>query len=161
MPRKNEQAPTPENHFNLNLRQQMYCEEYIDNLNQTRSYMKVFGLSYEKARNPACGLMKNPNVKAYIQYLKEQRAKEMNIDRTYVVKQALKTYQKCQEAEPVLKWDSEERRLKETGKYQFDSKGAVAALELISKLCGFNEAQKVELTGQVGIEQTIIKDDIE
>lgn len=158
---KTKKEPTEENRFGLNIQQQLYCEDYINTLNQTRSYMKIYGKKYEQARNPACMLMKNPNVQAYIKFLKEKRAKEMKLDKPYVLAQALKTFQKCQEAEPVLEWNPEERRLVETGEYKFDSKGSVAALDLISRLCGFNDAQKVELSGALGVAQTIIKDDVE
>lgn len=150
---------TEDNHFGLTLKQQLFCETYIELLNQTRAYMKIYGLSYEKSRTPAYKLMKKEDIQAYITFLKAKRAKEMNIDKNYVLKEALNTYQKCSQAKPVTKWNYEEKCLEKTGEYQFDSKGAVASLELITKLCGFNEPQKLDIQGTID-SRTIIKDDI-
>ena len=46
------------------------------------------------------------------------------------------------------KYDYDEQRLVETGEYQFDSKGAVNALDLIAKVCGYNVI-KQEITAEV------------
>ena len=49
------------------------------------------------------------------------------------------------QAEPVLKWDYEEKAMLPTGDYIFDSKGAMSALDSIGKYLGmFTEKVKID-----------------
>jgi phage terminase small subunit len=136
------------NEFNLNIQQQLFVEDYITTLNGTQSYMKIYGSDSGTARTNAAKLLAKPNVKAYKEYLLAKRREEMVIEREWVIEQAKDTFLKCCKKKPVYEWDAEEKRLKPTGEYQFDSKGAVNALDLIAKVCGYNVV-KQEITAEV------------
>ena len=43
-------------------------------------------------------------------------------------------YQRCMEKKPVLEWDTVARAWVESGLWQMDSKGALRALDLLSKM---------------------------
>ena len=127
------------NEFHLNIQQQLFVEDYITTLNGTQSYIKIYGGdNFKSARTKASELLAKPNVKAYKEYLLAKRREEMVIEREWVIEQAKDTFLKCCKKKPVYEWDAEEKRLKPTGEYQFDSKGAVNALDLIAKVCGYN-----------------------
>lgn len=137
------------NEFKLNIQQQLFIEEYINCLNATQAYLKIYGGDNAKsARSKASELLAKPNATAYKEYLLAKRREEMAIERDWVLEQAKDTYLKCCQKKPVLEWDPESKRLKQTGEYQFDSKGAIGALDLIAKVSGFNVI-KQEITAEV------------
>ena len=43
-------------------------------------------------------------------------------------------YRRCTEKKPVLEWDSTQREWVPSGVWQFDSKGALRALEMLSRM---------------------------
>ena len=127
------------NEFKLNIQQQLFIEDYINTLNGCQSYMKIYGVDDPAiARSSAARLLAKENAKAYKEYLLAKRREEMTIEREWIIEQAKDTFLKCCKKKPVYEWDAEEKRLKPTGEYQFDSKGAVNALDLIAKVCGYN-----------------------
>lgn len=137
------------NEFKLNIQQQLFVEDYITTLNGTQSYMKIYGVEDPAiARSSAARLLAKESVKAYKEYLLAKRREEMTIEREWVIEQAKDTFLKCCKKKPVYEWDAESKRLKPTGEYQFDSKGAVNALDLIAKVCGYNVV-KQEITAEV------------
>lgn len=77
------------------------------------------------------------------------------VDAAYVVESLLEISQKCQQAKPVLEWNSETRQMVETGEFEFDSNGANKALELIGKHLGMFK-DKLEHSGKVDGFQIII-----
>lgn len=63
-------------------KQQMFCEEYLSNgYNALQAYYKAFGKSpgtYKPSYPYA--LLKNPEIKAYIQQRRDERFESLNID---------------------------------------------------------------------------------
>lgn len=126
------------NEFGLNLSQQLFVEEYINCLNATHAYMKIFGCKYDTARANACKLLAKPNVQAYKDKLLAERREAMVIEREFIIKNAMDVFLKCSAKKPVLEWNPEDKCLVPTGEWQFDSKGALGALDLIAKVSGLN-----------------------
>lgn len=126
------------NEFGLNLSQQLFVEEYINCLNGTQAYMKIFGCKYDTARTNASILLAKPNVQAYKEKLLAERRQTMVIERDFIIKNAMDVFMKCSAKKPVLEWNLEEKCLVPTGQWQFDSKGALGALDLIAKVSGLN-----------------------
>ena len=62
-----------------------------------------------------------------------------------VVGRLAEIYERCMQAEPVLVWDKESGGYVESGRCEFDSKGALKALELIGKHIGMFD-KRVSLT---------------
>ena len=50
----------------LNEKQKAFCDFYIESLNATESYMKVYECSYNTARTNGARLLTNANIKKYI-----------------------------------------------------------------------------------------------
>lgn len=124
------------NEFGLNLCQQLFVEEYINCLNATQAYMKIFNCQYGTARANAAKLLAKDNVRAYKDKLLAQRRETMTVERDFVINNAMEVFMKCTAKKPVMEWDSDEKCLVPTGEWQFDSKGALGALTLIADVCG-------------------------
>lgn len=67
---------------------ELFCYELLkQNFNQTRAYMTVYpGTGYEAARRSASLLMTNPDVRALINDLKEQRIAEVGVEINDIVR---------------------------------------------------------------------------
>ncbi len=124
------------NEYKLNLCQQLFVEEYINCLNATQAYMKIFGCKYDTARTNAAKLLAKPNVCAYKEKLLAERREAMTVERDFVISNAMDVFMKCSAKKPVMEWNPEEKCLEPTGEWQFDSKGALGALDLIANICG-------------------------
>jgi phage terminase small subunit len=64
----------------LNDRQQLFCEIYVRNFNATQSYLKAYECDYNTARTNGCLLLTKPNIRAYIQSLKEVKKQSIMIN---------------------------------------------------------------------------------
>lgn len=135
----------------LNGKQERFCQEYVIDYNGTKAALRA-GYQERSARQQASRLLTNAAVLARVRELQKEQVERLAISQDYVVLQLLETYQRCLEVTPVLKFDSDLGEMVETGKYQFDSKGALRALELIGKHLGmYND--KLQVTGQVNTGQ--------
>lgn len=138
----------------LNERQQRFCQEYLIDFNATRAYK----VAYTNVKNDkvACvngsRLLGNANIQAYLTVLKQERAERIQITQDDVLRDLITVKTKCMQEVKVVKWDYSEKKLVETGEYQFDSKGANQALKLIGDHLGMFQ-QNVNLTGNVKVNQ--------
>lgn len=141
----------------LSDKEELFCEEYMIDLNQTRAYQRVFGTgNYASAATQASQLFKKVNIQARVKELMDQRKEAVLADAYFVVQNLIRIAQKCQEPEPVLEWNADTKQMEETGEYTFDSNGANKALELLGKHMGMFK-DKVEHSGEVGITPIIIQ----
>lgn len=72
----------------LNDRQELFCIEYIKDLNQTQAAIRA-GYSQKTARSIGNRLLTNVDIQARIDVLKSQRVEEVKIDANYVLKRLL------------------------------------------------------------------------
>ena len=126
--------------------------EYVIDYNGTKAAIRA-GYSEASARQHSVKLLSNASILARVRELQKEQVERLAVSQDYVVLQLLETYQRCLEETPVLKFDPCTGQMEETGKYQFDSKGALRALELLGKHLGmYNDklqvTQKVD-TGQL------------
>ena len=132
---------------------ELFCQEYVVDYNGTQAAIRA-GYSDKSARQQATRLLANAAILARVRELQQDQVRRLAITQDYVVLQLMDTYRCCREPTPVLEWDPEAREMVESGKYQFDSKGALRALELIGKHLGmYQDRLKVEGkldTGQLG-----------
>lgn len=130
-----------------NKRYEWFCQEYIIDYNGSKAAIRA-GYKEKSARSQASALLTNPNILARVRELQHEQVERLAVTQDYVVLQLMETYQRCLEETPVLKFDPETGQMEETGKYQFDSKGALRALELLGKHLGmYND--KIHVTGKV------------
>ena len=129
-------------------RHERFCQEYIIDYIGTQAAIRA-GYEEKSARQQASRLLTQEEILGRIMELQADQLKRLAITQDYVVMQLLDTYKCCREAAPVLKYDYDLGEMVETGKYQFDSKGALRALELLGKHLGMY-GPKVAPTGQAG-----------
>jgi len=111
---------------NLTDQQELFCKEYIIDLNATQAAKRA-GYSEKTAQEQGSRLLSNVMVQERITELKSDREKRLQIDADWVLKQAVKVHERCMQAEPVIVGGEP------TGEYKFDSAGANKSLELVGK----------------------------
>jgi phage terminase small subunit len=123
-------------------KQELFCEEYIIDLNATKAYKRA---GYEVANDNSAAvqgsrLIRNVKVHARIGELMEERSKKLLIDAYHVMQTLVEINSRCMsKVTPVLEYDPVERKMMqkadEAGNkiYEFDSTGANRSIELIGK----------------------------
>lgn len=132
-------------------RQDLFCQEYIVDYNGKQAAIRA-GYKRDSAEVQASRLLRNAKVLERIRELQHEQVQRLAVSQDYVVMQLVTTYQRCLEATPVFKFNADSGRMEETGTYQFDSRGALRALELLGKHLGmYND--KLQVTGQINTGQ--------
>lgn len=112
-----------------------FCQEYVIDYNGKQAATRA-GYEGDSARQQASRLLTKDEILDRIRELQAEQVKRLSISQDYVVLELLDTYKCCREATPVMRYDYDLGEMVETGKYQFDSKGALRALELLGKHLG-------------------------
>lgn len=157
----------------LTFKQQRFCEEYIMDWNATRA-AKVAGYSEKTAPFIGAENLKKPQIKDYISYIQADIAKLTGISRARVLNEYkkmaftsiadlhntwidLKEFEELTDEQKasIAEVSSRSRKLKDGTvfkevKLKLHDKSK--ALENINKMLGYNEAEKVEHSGNVGLE---------
>ena len=127
----------------LTAKQEMFCKEYLIDLNATQAAIRA-EYSVKTAKDIGCENLAKPNIAARIQELFNERAEKVEISAEYVIKSIKSVAERCMQAEQVMEQG------KPTGEYKFDASGANKSLELLGRhLKLFTD--KVELGGTVAI----------
>ena len=133
----------------------MFIDEYMVDLNGTQAAIRA-GYSQKSAGVIANENLNKPYIRARIDELKKTRAESLNLDAYWVLKRLRDISDRSMQAEPVMEWDHVEKKMSQTGEYEFDSNGANRATELIGKHLGmFKDNNSVNVN--VGVQ---IVDDI-
>ncbi|MFE4569960.1 terminase small subunit [Paenibacillus chitinolyticus] len=136
-------------------KQEAFIREYMVDLNATQAAIRA-KYSPKTASEQGSRLLANVKVRARIEELMETRKEKLELDAQWVLNRLMQVANRAMNAEPVMKWDYEERAMVETGEYTFDSRGANQALELIGKhLTMFKE--KIEHSGEISIKVSLPK----
>lgn len=138
----------------LTPKQEMFVKEYLVDLNATQAAIRA-GYSQKNAGKIGPELLGKTRVARAIEEANQKRADKLELSAEWVLENLKNVAIRCQQAEPVMVFDYEEKKMVETGEYQFDSKGANRALELIGKHLGIFE-NKLNITGSVPV--TIVDD---
>ena len=116
----------------LTRKQELFCQEYIVDYNGTKAAIRA-GYEERSARQMASRMLAKDNIRSRVRELQADQVQRMTVTQDYVIQQLVETYKKCCEPTPVMEWDANEREYVEKGTYEFDSKGANKALELLGK----------------------------
>ncbi len=112
--------------------QKAFVREYLIDLNATKAYIRAGYKSKGKgAESNSCRVMGVDKVKAAIEAALAKRAKKLEINAAWVLKQLVKNVRRASQAVPVL-----DNKGKETGEYRYDGNVVNRALELIGKHVG-------------------------
>lgn len=136
-------------------KQEAFCQQYIVDYNGTQAAIRA-GYSERTARSQAADLLAKPDILARVRELQAEQTARLCVTADWVVQQLVDVYTRAMQAEPVMAFDYDAKELVETGEYQFDSRGACRALELIGKHLGmYQDKLRVD-----GLTQVVIHDDI-
>lgn len=117
----------------LTAKQEMFCREYLIDLNATRAAIRA-GYSEKTAREQAAQHLAKLNIQERISELKEERQERVQIDADYVLRQAVKLHERCmQEIKPKCVGGIQIADENGNNLFVFDSAGAAKSLELIGK----------------------------
>ena len=144
--------------YGLNDRQERFCREYIIDLNGTRSAIAA-GYSEKTATSIACRLLIEVNIKERIAYMQAHAAEMLGITASSILKDLETIKNRSMQAEPVMIWNPEARKMEHNGEYKFDSQGANKAAELLGKhLSMFTDKQQIDIQGDTTIKVNLIDD---
>lgn len=125
-------------------RVERFAQEYAKSLKVSQSAINA-GYSERTAASQGSRLLKNVKVISRVREIQQEMLNQLPVSIHYVIQGYVDIYNRCMQAEPVLKWDYEEKAMLPTGDYIFDSKGAMAALDSIGKYLGmFTEKVKID-----------------
>lgn len=121
-----------------NDRQELFCQEYIIDYIGYKAAIRA-GYAECSARSTASKLLTNPDILARVRELQKERMERLSLNQDMVVLEIMDTYRSCRHGTPVLQRNKATGKWEETGIYQFDSHGALKALELLGKHLGVFE----------------------
>lgn len=118
--------------MDLTKKQEMFCKEYLIDLNATQAAIRA-GYS-----NPSCGSigsenLQKPEIQERIQELADERSKRVIITADEVLRNIKNIGERCMQAVPVTKFNPETKEYEQTGEYEFKENGALKAQELLGK----------------------------
>lgn len=134
-----------------NEKHERFCEEYLIDLNGTQAAIRA-GYKKRSAAAQASALLRNHEILARVRELRKERMDRLALNADFVVLELLNTYQKCQNPHPVMLRNEKTGKYEECGVYQFDSKGALKALELLDRHIGargLGDSEKSNLLQQI------------
>lgn len=139
----------------LKRKQTIFCEEYVKDYNATQAAIRA-GYKESNAASQASRLLKEPDILEEIRKQQKNALERASLTEEKVINQLEEVLSRCLSATPVMEWDYDEHCLKPTGEYQFDSKGALKAIELLGKHLGmFNNKEKRNSNNGAAISQFI------
>jgi len=122
----------------LTAKQEMFCQEYIVDLNATQAAIRA-GYSSDTANQIGSENLAKPHIYTRICELQKDKLEKLHINQEWVLQRLVDISDRCMQQEPVLEWDFEEKCFKPTGEWKFDALGANKATELIGKHIGIFE----------------------
>lgn len=116
-------------------KQKKFCKEYVIDYNGTQAAIRA-GYSEKTAKVQASQLLREEKILTVIKSYQKEQMQELCLSEEKVINDLYTILMHCMSAQPVMEWDYEEHDYVKTGEYQFDSKGALKAIELLGKHLG-------------------------
>ncbi len=132
----------PKNENDLTAKQQLFCEEYLVDLNATQAAIRA-GYSERTADVIGCENLGKPSIAQFIAKLKADRSERVELSADYVVSRLMKVANRCMQEEPVKSPESDSDEV--IGEYKFEHAGANKSLELLGRHLGiFNDKLDID-----------------
>lgn len=126
----------------LGHQQELFCQEYIKDLNATQAATRA-GYSKKTAQEQSSRLLSNVIIKARVDELLAKRSKRLEITADKVLRDIEQVRVRCNQGEPVL-----DHKGNPTGEWKFEAHAALKASELQGKhIKMFTE--KIEHSGSI------------
>jgi hypothetical protein len=141
----------------LTAKQELFCQEYIQCLNQTTAYQKAYQCeNRDSARKNAARLMTNEVVRKRVEELKAEIVERYQLTREQVVDMAMNVYLMAKDGKPEMKLNRDGKFVP-TGNKEYDFRAMNDAVKNIASMCGFNVQQvKAEVQADVKEDVNII-----
>lgn len=120
----------------LNDRQKRFVLEYLKNGNNGTEAAIKAGYAPRSAHVQASRMLKDDKVQAYRRVCVRELYKQLGLTPEQIGLEIWGVYQKCLEGTPHVVWDRDLRDYVPDGTFNFDSRGALKALELLAKQNG-------------------------
>lgn len=117
----------------LTERERAFVRQYLVDLNGTQAAIRV-GYSEKTAASQASRLLRKPNVQAYRDALLQEQFDAIGVTKHSIAAEVWGIYQKCCQKEPVMEWDSVNRKWVPSGEWAFNVKGALKALDMLRQM---------------------------
>jgi len=115
---------------NLKEVEKLFCIEYVRTGNGTQTYLSLYPeASIKSASTLSTRWLNKVYIKDQIKILQEEKLKMANISKQSIIDDCLRCREKCEK--------------------QGDWKNHAKYTEIINKMLGLNEAEKVEMTGKI------------
>ena len=143
-------------------KQERFITEYLTDLNATRAYQTVYGVSESVAAANGSRLLRNAKVAAEIAKVQNALAEKAGISREWVIERLVQNHERAMQAEPVMVYDKDAKAIVESGEYVYQGAVANKALELIGKHLGmFVDRKDITSNGQSLLELLAVVKQIE
>ena len=139
-----------EKEHKLTPKQELFCQEYIQCLNQTTAYQKAYGTAdRSNARKLGSRLMANADIQKRVEELKAEIVQRYQLSREQVIDMAMWVVNKAREGTPEMKLNRDGKFVP-TGNTTYDYRAINDATKNILTMCGFNSTEiKAALSGQL------------
>lgn len=138
----------------LTAKQELFCQEYIQCLNQTTAYQKAYQCeNRDSARKNAARLMTNEVVRKRVDELKAEIVERYQLTREQVVDMAMNVYLMAKDGKPEMKLNREGKFVP-TGNKEYDYRAMNDAIKNIASMCGFN-VQQVKAEVQADVKEDV------
>lgn len=137
----------------LNIKQQLFCDWYIKIGHVTNAAINA-GYSKKTAYSIGSELLKKPEIREYIKQRKTELEELLGFNKATIIQDLLDIKDKSMQATPVMYYNPKERAYEqkteenekgeEMGLYQYDSQGAIKAIENIGKMMDYYAPEKTE-----------------
>jgi len=117
-------------------KQEVFCREYIVDLNATQAALRA-GYSQKTAQRIGSENLSKPLIQGRVTELMQERVERVQIDADWVLKSAKQVFDRCMQQEDVT-----DREGGSTGEWKFEHSGANKALEIIGKHVKVNAFNK-------------------
>lgn len=114
--------------------ERLFVREYLANHMNGKLAATIAGYSEKTAASQASRMLRKPTVRAYRDALLQEQFEAIGVTKHSIAAEVWELYQRCTAKEPVLEWDSTNRAWEHKGVWTFDVKGALKALEMLSRM---------------------------
>jgi phage terminase small subunit len=137
----------------LTLKQKLFCDWYIKLANGTQAAIRA-GYSEKTAAKIASENLIKPDIKTYIKKRMTELEDLLGFNKSTIIQDLHEIKARSMQAKPVMYYDPKKKEYvqkmemndegEEVGVYQYDSLGAVRAIDTINKMTGYYAPEKVE-----------------
>ena len=134
----------------LSAKQQAFVDQYVIDRNASRAYLAVYGGKPKSAGASGARLLKDVRIATEVAQRVAVASEKSTITVAYVLENLTEVVERCMERAPVMVRAEDgkgmEQKVDEDGNrvWQFDSRGATAALTLLAKHLGMLKDPKAD-----------------